>query len=185
MDDRIEAIFAAENPWRDHLAALRRILKSTPLVEEYKWRAPCYTYRGVNIATVWGLKDAAVLSFFKGALLDDPAGILEPPGPNSRSARTARFTRLDQIDADILKAYVAEAIAKSAEKVDLSAPPLLPDEIAARMDPALRTAFDALTPGRQRGWIVHITGAKQPATRLARLEKAAPSILKGKGLHDR
>ena len=191
-EQKVEAFYAGAKAWRAELAALRRILSATPLEETFKWRSPCYTYAGANIATVWGLKEACVLSFFKGVLLKDPEGLLTAPGENSRSVRMAKFTRLADIRAaaPVLKAYVAEAIAaeKAGLKVEFRKDDLdYPEELVARLeaDPAFDVAFHALTPGRRRGYVLHVSQAKQPSTRTARIEKHAARILAGKGLHDR
>lgn len=191
-DPRIEAFFASDGPWRPELRALRAILRAGPLEETFKWSAPVYVADGGNVATVWGLKDACVLSFFKGALLSDPQGLLAPPGPATRSGRVARFRSLAEIEshASALADHVAAAAAneRAGRKVDLPPDDLdLPEELQARLDvdPALSEAFAALTPGRRRGWILQVGRAKRPETRLKRIEEAAPRILAGKGMHDR
>nr|WP_246717437.1 YdeI/OmpD-associated family protein [Oricola nitratireducens] len=174
------------------MAALRTILLACPLTEDFKWRSPVYTAHGGNVATVWGLKDNAALSFFKGVLLRDPEGILLAPGENSRSVRMVKFTGLAEIAAmeAVLKDYIREAVEneKAGRKVDFPKDDLdYPEELVDRLDgdPDFRTAFEALTPGRQRGWVLHFSGAKQSATRASRIEKAAPRILAGRGMHDR
>lgn len=189
---KVETFYAEATRWRQELAALRAILRDSPLSETFKWRSPCYTFEGGNVATVWGLKAACALSFFKGVLLKDPEQILVAPGENSRSVRLAKFTCLPDIVAleDVLKAYVREAIEleRAGRKVafakdDLPAPPELRDRMAG--DPAFKAAFEALTPGRRRGYLLHFSQARQSATRAARIEKCLPRILDGKGLHDR
>ncbi len=192
MNAKAEAFFAKDGRWRDELAALRAILRACPVAEDFKWRSPVYTAHGGNVATVWGLKDTAVLSFFKGVLLKDPEGILVAPGENSRSVRMVKFTGLAEIAAmeAVLKDYIREAVEneKAGLKVDFPKDDLdYPEELADRLDgdPDFRAAFEALTPGRQRGWVLHFSGAKQSATRASRIEKAAPRILAGKGMHDR
>ena len=131
-------------------------------------------------------------NFFKGALLDDPAGILDLPGPNSRAARVARFGSVAEVEArrDVLLDTIARAAENERQglQVDLPKDDLdYPDELieALDTDPALREAFEALTPGRQRGWVLHFSGAKKSETRTGRIEKAVPAILAGKGMHDR
>lgn len=192
MNAKAEAFFARDGRWRDELAALRAILLACPVAEDFKWRSPVYTAHGGNVATVWGLKDNAALSFFKGVLLKDPENILVAPGENSRSVRMVKFTGLAEITAmeAVLKDYIREAVEneKAGRKVDFPKDDLdYPEELADRLDsdPDFRTAFEALTPGRQRGWVLHFSGAKQSATRASRIEKAAPRILAGKGMHDR
>lgn len=191
-DPRIEAFFAKGHDWRDELLALRAFLCASALHEEFKWRSPTYTYEGANVATLWGFKDSAAVGFFKGVLLDDPKGLLEPPGPNSRSVRLMRFSASRQVaahEADI-KGFIDAAIAleKAGRKVDLPPDDLdLPEELAEALaaDPELSAAWDALTPGRRRGYVVQIGQAKQSATRANRVEKHRDRILEGKGLHDR
>ncbi|MBU3028663.1 YdeI/OmpD-associated family protein [Paracoccus marinaquae] len=187
-----DAFFAGLTLWRDELRALRAILRDLPLTEEFKWSAPVYTHGGANVAILWGFRDRATLGFFKGVLLGDPWAILEAPGENSRSSRIVNFTSLAQIEAaaPTLRAYLAEAIRNETEgrKVEFPKDDLPPPaELLARLeaDPDLRAAFAALTPGRRRGWLLHFTTAKQPKTRLARIDKATPRILAGKGMHDR
>ena len=189
---RIEAFYAGAGAWKPELQALRAILLDCALTETFKWRSPCYTAEQGNVATVWGFVESCALSFFKGVLLKDPAGILVSPGANSRSVRLVRFHGLDEILAkqDLLKRYILEAIAleQAGRKVVFEKDDLVwPEELSARLagDPALQAAFEALTPGRRRGYLLHFSGAKQPETRQARIEKAAPRILEGKGRHDR
>jgi uncharacterized protein YdeI (YjbR/CyaY-like superfamily) len=189
---KVETFYARDGRWRDELQALRAILRACPVAEDFKWRSPVYTAHGGNVATVWGLKDNAALSLFKGVLLKDPENILVAPGENSRSVRMVKFTGLAEIAAmeAVLKDYIREAVEneKAGRKVDFPKDDLdYPEELADRLDgdPDFRTAFEALTPGRQRGWVLHFSGAKQSATRASRIEKAAPRILAGKGMHDR
>lgn len=187
-----DSFFARPQQWQAELVALRAILLSCDLVEDWKWSSPVYTVDGGNVAIVWGFKDRAALGFFKGVLLADPEGILVPPGDNSRSSRVVNFTSLAQIEAmaPVLRRYIAAAIAveRSGAKVDLPkddlAPPAELDAAFART-PALKAAFHALTPGRQRAYILHFSQAKQSATRASRIEKATPRILAGKGPQDR
>lgn len=189
---KIEAFFADARSWREELGAMRAILLDTPLTEEFKWRSPCYTFQGTNVAMVFGLKDNCGLSFFKGVLLTDTAGLLTAPGENSRSGRVARFTDLRQIveaEAD-LKDLVRQAIAVEEAGLKVDLPPddfELPEELVERLetDRALKAAFEALTPGRRRGYALHFGQPKQSATRMSRIEKCAPRILAGKGMHDR
>ncbi len=178
--------------WQPELRRLREILLDSGLTEERKWGSPCYTFEGSNISMLGSLRESCTLSFFKGALLKDPKGILQKPGENSQSARVIRFTEVAQIDAvkNDLRAYIAEAI--DAEKQGLKVefkknPEPMPEELIAALDadPKLKTAWEALTPGRQRGYILHISGAKQSATRTTRIKKWAPQIMRGKGMHDR
>ncbi|MFD1796733.1 hypothetical protein FQV27_12640 [Paracoccus aurantiacus] len=189
---RLDAFFSHLDNWRDELLVLRAILLDCGLTETFKWSSPVYTAHGGNVAIIWGFKDRAALGFFKGVLMNDPEGILEPPGENSRSSRVVNFTDTSQIRAaeKTLRAYIAEAmgIEEKGLKVDLPKDDLeYPDELVDKLDSddAFRDAFEGLTPGRQRGWVLHFSTAKQSKTRTDRIEKAAPSILAGKGMHDR
>ena len=178
--------------WQKELTQLRRIALACGLTEELKWKVPCYTYDGANVVLVAAFKDHAALSFFKGALLSDPHGILEKPGDNSQAARVVRFTSVKDVRGleAILKEYVNAAIEveRSGLKVDFKAKHelLLPIELEKKLDaaPALRVAWDKLTPGRQRGYVLYFAAAKQSKTRESRIEKMAPLILEGRGLHD-
>lgn len=189
---KADAFFAGATEWRAELLALRDILHASPLVEDFKWSSPVYTHDGANVAIVWGFKDRATIGFFKGVLLTDPKGLLEAPGENSRSSRVANFTSVEQIRAaaPILRDYIAEAIRNEDDGrvVDLPKDDLdYPEELVAKLDgdDAFRAAFEGLTPGRRRGWVLHFSTAKQSATRTSRIEKAAPKILQGKGMQDR
>lgn len=180
------------NTWRQVLVALRAVLLETPLQEELKWSCPCYTHKGANVLMLSAFKDSAVVSFFKGALLKDPAGVLEKPGESSQAARFMRFTAMEQVAEReaLLRAYVDEAIQleEAGKKVAFKQnPEPMPEELAAILeaDPELKRAFEALTPGRQRGYILYISGAKQASTRTARAEKHMERIRAGKGIHDR
>ncbi len=190
MQELIEAHFAKPGRWHAEILALRAIAKSAGLVEEWKWHSPVYTHDGHNVAIIWGFSDRAAIGFFKGVLLDDPQGILTVPGAKSRTSRVVNFTDTGRIDAlaPTLRAYLAEAMDKAAIRIDLPQDDLdYPQELTDRIDadPEFSTAFDALTPGRRRGWVLHFSGAKQSATRQSRIDKAAPKILQGKGMQDR
>lgn len=188
---KASAFFENLTDWRDELHALRAILLDSPLTEEFKWRSPVYTYDGGNVAIVWGFKDRATLGFFKGVLLKDPQNILELPGENSRSSKIVNFTDADEIKAaeKTIRAYIAEAIEveKSGEKISFPKDDLeYPEELIRRLDgdDKFKAAFEGLTPGRQRGWVLHFSTAKQSKTREARIDKATPKILAGKGMND-
>jgi len=191
-DPKVDAFFSKAKSWREELAALRAILRDCPVSEEFKWRGPCYTFEKGNVAMVAGLKDSCILSFFKGVLLKDPKGVLVPPGENSRSARLIRFTSVAEI-AELegtLKAYIHEAIEveKAGLKVDFGKDDLdFPAELVEKLaqDPALKAAFENLTPGRQRGYVLHFSQPVQSKTRVSRIEKSRSRILEGKGMHDR
>lgn len=191
---RYEAFLRAAEPWRDELAELRRIVLECGLTEEVKWGAPCFTADGGNVVILGALKDVCCLSFFKGVLLSDPEGILVAPGENSRSGRLIPFTGVDQVLAReaTLKAYVREAadLERSGARVDFAKDRdeiAIPDELRREFseNSGFEDAWDALTPGRRRGWLLQFTGAKQSATRTSRIRRAMPRILDGKGLHDR
>lgn len=179
--------------WPAELAALRTILLDTELTEEVKWKVPCYTVQGSNVLILSAFKEYCSVSFFKGALLSDPHQLLEQPGENSQAARLLRFTAVQQVVAlePIIRAYIAEAIAveKAGLTVDFKKPEEfdIPDELVDQFDadPDFRAAFEALTPGRQRGYLLHFAAPKQAKTRAARIEKYRAQILAGKGLHDR
>ena len=192
MTDEIERFFDTADPWPDTMRALRAVLSATPLVETWKWRSPVYCHAGSNVAILWNFRQAATLGFFRGALLTDPEGMLLQHGPNTRAARVARFTSPAEVQeaGDRIRAWVDEAIALVDSGTTVPMPPDdldLPDELTDRLaaDPDLAAAWDALTPGRRRGYVIHVAGAKQSATRAARIEKHAPRILQGKGMHDR
>ncbi|WP_238365912.1 YdeI/OmpD-associated family protein [Mesobacterium pallidum] len=191
-DPKIAAFFARDGDWQPALWALREILLSCPVEEVWKWRAPCYVAHGGNVATLWGLRDGPVLSLFKGVLVADPEGLLEPPGPNSRSARVVRLSGAEEVAerAESLRALILRAVENEAQGLRVTfseAGPDWPDELTERLDadPELAAAFAALTPGRQRGYVLHFAGAKRPETRAARIDKHAARILAGKGMHDR
>lgn len=178
--------------WPQELSLLRQIVLECGLTEERKWGAPCYSFQGKNVLMIAALKASACLSFFKGSLLSDEKQLLEKPGKNSQAARLFRFTKLDQIveSKDYIKACIFEAIEieKEGRKVEFkSNPEPMPDELLQILekDPLLKAAFEGLTPGRQRGYILHISQAKQSKTRIARIEKCSPMILNGIGLHDK
>lgn len=189
---RLDAFFSHLTDWRAELLALRALLKECGLTETFKWSSPVYTAHGGNVAIIWGFKDRAAIGFFKGVLMADPDGVLEAPGDNSRSSRVINFTSLAQVQAaePMLRRYLAEAarIEEEGLKVDLPKDDLdYPEELISRLDrdADFREAFEALTPGRRRSWVLHFSTAKQSATRATRIDKAAPKVLAGKGLQDR
>lgn len=189
---KVDAYFARAKTWREEMQALRAILLATPLTEELKWGKPCYTIEGHNILVLAPFKEYCALLMVKGALMKDPKGILLQPTENSQAGRQIRFSSLQQISKRkaALKGYIADAIAveKSGAKVAMKtvAEYPVPEEFQARLDglPALRDAFEALTPGRRKGYLLHFSGAKQSVTRAARVEKCIPRILEGKGIDD-
>lgn len=192
MNPRVDAYVSDATQWREETKKLRAILLDCGLTEELKWGKPCYAFETGNVAVIQGFKAFCALLFFKGVLLKDPKGILVKTGENTRVGRQIRFTDARDIIKmeSTLKAYIRQAIdvEKSGLKVDSEEEPelKLPDEFKMKLAqmPALKKAFDALTPGRQRAYGYYFSGAKQSATREARIEKCTPQILKGKGLND-
>lgn len=189
---KIEAFFTKAGQWQREYTELRRIALSFDLAEDLKWRHPCYTWQGNNVLIIHGFKEYCAYLFFKGALLEDPAGILTQQTENVQSSRQARFTSVEQILAlePILKAYIQQAIEveQAGLKVEFKETRefVMVDEFKERLaqDPELADAFERLTPGRQRAYLLYFSTAKQPATRLARIEKVMPRILLGMGLND-
>jgi len=176
----------------EELSYLRKLVLSCGLKEELKWKMPCYTVNGKNVVMISAFKDSCVLSFFKGTLLKDESAILQRHGENSHIARILRFSEMAQIlkIEDLIKAYIFEAIEIENKGLKVqNKPPQEPIpkelEIELAAFPDLQKAFKALTPGKQRGYILHISAAKQSETRKARIEKCIPKILLGKGFHDR
>ncbi len=177
--------------WTEELKQLRRIVLECGLDEEFKWSQPCYTFKNSNILIVTAFKEYATLAFFKGTLLKDPNNILVAPGEHSQASRLIRFTDVREIlkMEPILKTYVFEAIEveKAGLKVQFKKnPEPIPDELQQKLNehPDFKTAFERLTPGRQRGYILHFSQPKQSKTRVARIEKCMPKILNGEGLND-
>lgn len=179
--------------WQAELVALRAILLDCGLKEEVKWSAPCYTHRGGNVAILGALRDHCSLGFFKGALLADPERVLEAPGAHSQSTRRILFRRPAEVSdlEPAIRTLIGAAIAleEAGAKVPFRDPAQhpIPAELEERLhaDPELRHAWEALTPGRRRGYALHIGQAKQPATRHSRISRCVPRILEGKGLQDR
>ena len=192
MNPKVDFYFSKAQKWQEELKKLRMILLDCGLTEELKWRSPCYTSQKSNIVIIQGFKEYCALMFFKGALLSDPNGILKKPGENAQAARQIRFTNVREIVEmeTILKAYIYEAIEveKSGLKVNFKKTTefIIPEEFQNKLVeiPALKTAFDALTPGRQRAYILYFSAPKQSKTRESRVEKCMQQILKGKGLKD-
>lgn len=192
MNPKVEFFFRKAKTWQEEFEKLRRIALDCQLTEELKWGKPCYTLGKSNIVILQGFKDYCAIMFFKGALLEDPKGILIPPG-NSQAARQVRFTDLREIVElePILKAYIHEAIEVENAGLKVAFKPTeefaIPEEFQTKLDedPALKTAFDALTPGRQRAYLHYFSTPKQSKTRMSRVEKYSQQILNGKGLNDR
>lgn len=185
--------YAAElTEWREEFAALRAMLLELELVEEFKWRKPCYTHDGANIVIFQPFKQLCALMFFKGALLEDRAGLLREQGSNTQSALRLEFRSLEDVRAvePHLADYVRQAVANERDGLTVqrkeTAEYDVPDELLERFDedPRFREAFEALTPGRQRGYLLHFGGARKSETRAARIERYADRILDGLGMHD-
>ncbi|MFB5651410.1 YdeI family protein [Leptospira wolffii] len=189
---KVDVFLIKAESWRKEFEKLRGILLECKLTEELKWGVPCYTLGKNNIVLMHGFKEYCALLFFKGALLKDPKGILIRQTENVQSARQIRFTDVREIAKlkTVLKAYISEAIKveESGLKVNFkkSSEFAVPEEFLSKLDevPGLKTAFDALTPGRQRGYLLHFSSAKQSKTRESRIEKCIRKILNGKGLDD-
>ncbi len=192
MNPKVDFYFNKAKKWQEELEKLRTIVLECPLTEELKWGCPCYTYQERNIVLLHVFKEYCALLFFKGALLNDADGILIQQTKNVQAARQIRFTNVREIVKmrTILKTYIYEAI--EVEKAGLevrfkkTSEYILPEEFQHQLDgiPALKTAFYALTPGRQRGYIFYFSQPKQSKTRESRVEKCLQRILNGKGLND-
>jgi uncharacterized protein YdeI (YjbR/CyaY-like superfamily) len=191
MNPKVDAYLGNAQKWREETEKLRMVILDCRLTEELKWGKPCYTFQKNNVVIIQGFKEYCALMFFKGALLSDPSGILKKPGENTQAARQIRFTSVREIVEmkPVLKAYILEAIdaEKGGLKVDFKKnPEPIPEELQNRLDemPALKTAFDGLTPGRQRAYILYFSAPKQSKTRDSRVGKCMRQILNGKGLND-
>ena len=192
MNPLVSKVHGQEKRWSAEFAALRQLCIATGLHEELKWGQACYDLDGRNVVLIHAFKDYCALLFMKGALLEDAKGLLVRQTKNVQSARQLRFAALSDIAAQksIIRNYLGDAIAveKSGARVKMKSAAEfdVPDEFAKRLDdePRLAEAFHALTPGRQKGYLLHFAGAKQSATREARIAKHAPRILQGLGLDD-
>ena len=191
MNPKVDWFFK-KGQWQEEFEKLRTIVLDCGLTEELKWGCPCYTFQKRNIVLMHGFKDYCALLFFKGALLQDAKGILIQQTENVQAARQIRFTNVREIIKlkTVLQAYIKEAIEveRAGVKVNLkkTAEFKMPDEFKKKLaeSPGLKRAFNALTPGRQRGYLLYFSSARQSKTREARIEKSVPQILEGKGLND-
>ena len=189
---KVDEFLRKTKTWREEFEKLRAIILDCRLTEDFKWGVPCYTLEKKNVVLMHGFKEYCALLFFKGALLADPKGVLIRQTENVQAARQIRFTNVREIVSKkaIVKAYVQEAIEveKAGRKVKLkkTSDYKVAEEFQRKLDeiPALRTAFEALTPGRQRQYLFYFSSAKQSKTREARIEKCVPLILDGLGLND-
>ena len=178
--------------WQEEFKKLRAIVLDSTLTEEFKWKVPCYTYEGSNVVLIHGFKEYCALLFIKGSLLHDPSGVLIQQTANVQAGRQVRFTNVDEISElePVIKRYISEAIEieKSGAAIDYKKNTdfNIPEELQAKFDeiPPLKAAFDTLTPGRQRAYILYFAQPKQTKTREARVEKYLQQILDGKGLND-
>jgi len=192
MNPKVNFFFENAGQWQEEFEKLRAIALSTELVEDLKWGCPCYTYDGKNIFLIHGFKEYCALLFFKGALMKDPDNILIQQSKNVQAARQIRFTELSQINdlEEVIRSYMFEAveIEESGAKVEMKKTKEfeMAEEFQEKLDqdPALQKAFKALTPGRQRAYLLHFSSAKQSKTREARIEKCIPQIMEGIGLND-
>lgn len=192
MNPKVDFFFTKAKQWQDEYIKLRAILLDSGLIEELKWGVPCYTYEGKNVVLIHGFKEYCALLFHKGALLKDLKGLMIQQTENVQAARQMRFTNIREIiDLEpIIKAFVSEAIEveKSGVKFEYKETRdfKMPGEFKTKLDknPALEKAFEALTPGRQRGYLLYFSSAKQAKTRIERVEKYIPKIVDGKGLDD-
>jgi len=192
MNPKVDFYFSKAQQWQQELEQLRMIILDCGLTEDLKWGVPCYTFQKSNVVLIHVFKEYCAVLFFKGALLNNADGILIQQTENVQAARQVRFTSVAQIIeiAATLKAYIYEAIEveKAGLKVELKKTSefAIAEEFQNKLDqmPALKTAFDALTPGRQRAYMLHFSAPKQAKTRQERVEKCIPQILNGKGLND-
>ncbi len=192
MNPKVDEFISSATKWQPEIKQLRLLLLDCGLTEEFKWRMPCYCFQGNNVVLIGSFKEFCTLSFFKGILLQDSNGILSKPGENSQSMRFFKFTNLEQIieQQSIIKAYIYEAIEieKAGLKVIFKSNTELElvEELQVALDknPALKTAFKSLTPGRQRAYNLYFSEAKQSKTRKTRIEKYTQRILNGKGIND-
>ncbi len=192
MNPKVDEYLGKAKKWQDELVKLREIVVDCQLVEEFKWKVPCYTINGKNIVLIHAFKEYCALLFIKGSLLNDSKNILFQQTDNVQSGRQIRFTNIQEIidlEAD-LKAYIFEAIEveKAGLKIEYKKTEdfEIPEEfqIVLNENQAVKAAFEALTPGRQKGYLLHFSGAKQSATRSSRIENSIERILKGKGIND-
>jgi len=192
MNPEVDEFLKKAKTWQKEFKQLRAIALGCPLTEELKWGKPCYTFKEGNVVLIHGFKDYCALLFIKGALLKDPKGVLVQQTENVQAARQIRFTSVQEIVAmeAVLKAYINEAIKveKAGLKVDFKKATefAIAEEFQNKLDeiPALKAAFEALTPGRQRAYLLYFSAAKQSKTRESRVEKWLPQILNAKGLDD-
>jgi len=191
QNPKVDAFVSRAKRWQGEIQKIRSILLECGLDEELKWGKPCFMFEGANVAIIQPFKEHCALMFFKGSLFQDTHGLLRSQGENTQSALRLEFTSEAEVKKTVLKSYVKEAIAveKAGLKVDFKAKRELelPEELSQMLkkDRKLSKAFYALTPGRQRSYVMHVAGAKQSQTRTARVEKCIPQILAGVGMNER
>ncbi len=188
---KIDEFIAKAKHWQEEYKALRELLLQSELTEEFKWYQPCYTIHNANLIMIGGFKEHISLSFFNGALLKDPHGVLVKPGENSQAVRLFKFHNVEEIQKNeaLIKAYIQASIdaEKAGLKIDYSENKLVyVQELQDKLDrdPEFKKAFEGLTPGRRRAYNLFFLGAKQSITRIQRIEKMTPKILEGKGFYD-
>ncbi|MCL4164525.1 UNVERIFIED_CONTAM: hypothetical protein GTU68_045944 [Idotea baltica] len=192
MNPKVDVYLSNLKKWQEELEKLRTVVLDCGLTEELKWGVPCYTFQKNNIIGLNGFKEFCAISFFKGALLGDPNNLLIKPGENTQAGRWIKFIDVQEIGElePILRAYIFEAIEveKAGLKIDFkkASEYPIPEEFQHKLDenPALKAAFEALTPGRQKGYLLYFSAAKQSKSRTARVEKYTQRILDGKGIRD-
>jgi uncharacterized protein YdeI (YjbR/CyaY-like superfamily) len=192
LNSKVDEYLSKASKWREEFVKLRKIMLDCELTEEFKWKHPCYTFQNKNIVLIHGFKEYSALLFHKGALLRDTHKILIQQTENVQAARQIRFTNVQQIEEleTILKSYIREAIEieKAGLEVEFkkNTEIVIPEELQRKFDelPELKSAFEALTPGRQRAYTLYVSKAKQSKTRESRVEKYVQKILDGKGLND-
>jgi uncharacterized protein YdeI (YjbR/CyaY-like superfamily) len=192
MNPKVDVFIENAKNWQAEYKLLRQVVLATGLEEEMKWRVPCYTYQGSNVVVIHGFKAYCALNFFKGALLKDPENALVQPTETSQSARQMRFTDVRHISqmAPVIEAYIYQAIEVEKQGLKIQYKKVdefeVPEELEQEFiqSPELKAAFEALTAGRQKAYLLHFAGAKQAATRQARIEKYRPRIMQGIGFND-
>lgn len=192
MHPEVDQYLEKEKNWKNELTLLREIVQESGLTEEFKWRQPCYTHLGSNIAILGSFKASCVISFFKGVLLRDEANHLQFAGENSQSAKLLRFTSVDEVlnFKSLIISYLKEAVQleEMGAKVNMESTPIqpIPEELSIiwEQDKSFKKAFELLTPGRQRAYLMFFNAAKQSATKIDRIQKYISRIMDGKGIND-
>lgn len=191
MNSKVDEHINQSKQWKDEMNALRIIILDCQLTEDFKWGKPCYSFQGKNIVIIQGFKEYFALLFFKGGIMKDPENLLVKMGENTQAGRQMRFENVQDIlgKKSIIKDYIFQAveIEERGEKVEIKkeATPI-PEEFQIKLNenPELKSAFESLTPGRQRAYLFHFSAPKQSKTRESRIEKSIPNILDGKGMND-